>query len=108
VFPAADASYTLSVPYYFLPGALDNFHEYPLGGMMHAETIKESCLAAAERMDSRMGPHTEIFKARLAASVSADRRLKPAHGRYNGDNSESRERLSRCHDVVVTYNGVTY
>lgn len=48
---------------------------YPLGQPTHSETIKESCLAAAELMENdEEGPHYARFKRLLKASMDADQR----------------------------------
>lgn len=107
VFPIADQEYTIQFVYYILANFLDGTHPYAYGGMAHAETILESCLAIAEqRYDDAAGIHSSKFLERLAASIALDRRMKPQTGGRNWDRSD--EVYYRPRDVVVTYNGVAY
>lgn len=111
VYPTADMDYTFQVPYSVLPDYLTGSAPYCLGGASHAETIKASCLAIAEQeMDDQMGVNTAKFMERLAASISEDRKLKPASIGYNGDRSVYRGRDGRMYPGVgwagVTVNGV--
>jgi hypothetical protein len=111
VWPLADAEYTLQFQYYVLPDAMTDATPYALGGMAHAETLLESCLAIAEqRLDDASGVHTAKFMERLAASVSLDRRNKPQHLGYNGDRSDGRVPLERERYGLasISYKGVTY
>ncbi len=74
-WPQADTTYTLQGQYYVNPDAINFAFPYTLGGSAHAETYREACLAAAERfLDDSMSVHDALFKERLAASVSIDRR----------------------------------
>lgn len=112
LFPLADTDYTLQFAYYVLPDYLSGSYPYAYGGMAHAETILESCLAIAEqRLDDASSVHSMKFNERLAASVSLDRRSKPQRLGYNGDNSDGRNRLDRrgLHwQNLVTVGGVQY
>ena len=74
-WPVPDASMTLKYSYNVLPNALSDLKPNPLGGMSHAETIKESCLACAEQLnEDSLGIHTNLFMQKLAASVAVDRK----------------------------------
>lgn len=111
VWPVADQAYTLQISYYVNADALTANCLYPLGGMAHAETILESCLAIAEeRLDDSSGVHAAKFAQRLAASISMDRRLKPQTLGNNGDRSDRPDLWGRDHywDQSVTYRGVQY
>ena len=89
VFPIADQSYTLQFRYYLNPDALTASAPYPYGGTMHAETIREAVLMAAENfLDDGSQVHQMKFTERLAASIGMDRRMKPQQLGYNGDNSD--------------------
>lgn len=91
VFPKSDGAYLVTFQYYVHPDALSGVMPYAYGGMAHAETILESCLAIAEqRRDDAMGVHTAKFMERLSASISHDRRNKPQLLGYNGDRSDQR------------------
>ncbi len=104
VWPTPDADYTLQVPYRSNPYQLSTTAVYPMGGQPHAETLKESCLAAAEqKINGVFGIHTENFKRRLATSIKIDRKLHGTkHYGYNGD--RKRAPMPRH----VTQNLVTY
>lgn len=89
IYPEPDQDYNLTLTYYVNPDYLTGSKPYAMGGPQHAETILESCLAIAEqRLDDRSGVHTAQFLVRLAASIQADRKLKPALIGYNGDRSD--------------------
>ncbi len=110
-WPAADQAYTLKMTYFILPDALSGQRPYCYGGMQHAETILESCLAIAEqRRDDAVSVHSAKFKERLAASISMDRRMKPQKLGYNADRSDAHwlDRLNRRGETVVTFDGVAY
>jgi len=91
-WPSPDQAYTAQVAYYVLPDALTALLPFAYGGMLHAETIRESCLAIAEERDddTGQGVHKAKFLERLAASISADRRYKGDTVGYNGDRSDLR------------------
>lgn len=115
VYPEADAEYTLELAYYLLPNALSGSRPYAYGGMAHAETILESCLAIAEqRLDDAMDVHTKKWQERLLASIAVDRKLKAQQLGYNGDASDGKFadwRSSYRHfvnEAPVTFNGVSY
>lgn len=76
VWPTPDSDYTVRYRYSVLPNALTDSYGYPFGGAMHAETIRASCLAAAESLfnDTR-GVKWSEFQSRLVASIGMDRRL---------------------------------
>lgn len=73
--PTPDAVYTLYLPYSVLTPIISEDYPYPLGGAAHSSTILASCLAAAEA-SQRDGEtiKRDIFKERLASSISMDRR----------------------------------
>ncbi len=109
-FPTTDVEFTVTFPYYILANYLDGTHPYAYGGMAHAETILESCLAIAEqRYDDAAGVHSEKYLERLAASIATDRRLKPQTGLRNTDESDLEERYGwRDREALATYNGILY
>ena len=112
--PIPDAAYVLTYRYRVNMLALGDANQYPPGAQQHAETILESCLAAAERMkDGKEGMHTNRFRELLAASVSADRKSASPDGLgYNRDMSDraglANGNFPNPHawqDTLVTYNG---
>ena len=86
---------------------------YPVGAMVHGETLLASCLAVAEQMMDEFNNPGKMhgkYMERLAASISYDRRTALPDGfGYNSDNSDrimvstSRRRLQH-----VTRNNITY
>lgn len=112
IFPVADANYTLRFQYYILPDCLTGDRPYAYGGAAHAETLKASCLAAAEiYLDNEVGPMSANWMSRLAASISLDRRSKPQKIGYNADRSDrlgAYWRGGRHWYNGVTYNGIPY
>lgn len=112
-FPVSDQAYTLQFAYYVAADYLDTAFPYHMGGMMHAETVLESCLAIAEqRLDDAMMTHTAKFKERLLASINLDRRMKPQTLGYNRDNSDLLDRgvagRSRFFGEGITVQGTQY
>ena len=113
VFPIPDGEYTLTGQYVILPNCLTGTMPYCYGGAAHADTIRESCLAAAEKdSDDMSGIHEMQFQQRLAASISIDRRMQAQVLGYNGDKSVRMNRgaglYNRGYDwrIPVTVNGV--
>jgi hypothetical protein len=108
VFPKPDGEYTLTGRYVILPNCLSGTMPYCYGGAAHADTIRESCLAAAEKdSDDMSGLHEMQFQQRLAASISIDRRMQAQVLGYNGDKSVRANRVSGYDwRVRVSVNGV--
>lgn len=109
----ADSAYSLQFRYSVSPEALSPDNERPLGGAPHAETIKEACLAAAERDIADQGTmHYQHFLARLRASILHDRHNAPDNlGRhYDPSDYVPGMYFDRHTDAgrVVTYNGVEW
>jgi hypothetical protein len=88
--PLADADYTATLPYYFIPDALTSKNEWAYGGAEHAETLLAACFAAGEQIGDGVqnGPLYNLFVRRLAASISLDRRKMPQNYGYNADRSD--------------------
>jgi hypothetical protein len=79
-YPTPDAEYTVNYTYDIAPQDLSKTHPYPLGGPMHAETIVEACLAAAEKyLNDVEGLHEKKFLECLARSIVADQNLLRTH-----------------------------
>jgi len=88
VWPKPDAAYTIKGKYYVRQRTLRDDTEIPSGGPDHAETIKCSCLAAAEAHlnDEAGGPQYQLFIRQLQSSVDFDRRAtSPMNVGYNRD-----------------------
>ena len=65
------------------PPATSSTEPYVLGGAMHAETVLESCLAAAELIffpETGPGIHAQQFERCLRRSIEADRELTGESG----------------------------
>ncbi len=112
IWPQADKDYPLNFQYYVLPDYLNNAFPYHLGGMAHAETILESCLATAEqKLDDSATVHSLKFKERLAASINIDRKMKPQRLGYNRDNSDlvaARGDMLRWNFPPISFQGIVY
>lgn len=110
--PIPDAAYVLSYRKSLLPDALTSTDSklIPLGSMMHTETLRASCVAAAEMQDlDKKGPKWTDFMERLSASVAYDQEMgSPDFFGYNSDNSDpghyDNYHRSRVKGLV-TYNG---
>lgn len=111
IFPEADAAYTLQFKYTILPDALTDDRPYAYGGAAHADTIRASCIAAAELgQDEVIGVRHENFLRRLAMSISIDRKFKPVVHGYNGDDSDGAWMRGdgRVGYPAATYDGTAY
>jgi len=110
LYPIPDAEYLLDGLYNVLLNKIDSStYPYPLGGMAHAKTIEESCLAVAEiKVNDEAGLHKGLFQEALAISITNDRQREPDSYGYNGDNSTDRESCNgSCRPRhSVTYEGV--
>jgi len=112
-WPIPDAVYTLTYRYEGYTGKLTNDRPYPLGGMKHAETIIESCLAVAEqRANDERGQHSQLFTDLLITSIELDRKQG---ARYFGSMGspergaiQDSAELPRYPNGNVTYKGVTW
>jgi hypothetical protein len=112
LFPMADVDYTLEFQYYVNPDSLTTTFPFALGGSTHAQTVKASCLAAAETyQDNMKGVMNQEFLNRLQASISLDRRNKGQSFGINDDPGFNRGiRYNRDYVPVttpITYSGVT-
>ncbi|MEW6439245.1 MAG: hypothetical protein AB1508_19005 [Pseudomonadota bacterium] len=106
-YPTPNGRYTLAFRYQMLPGELTAAAPYPAGGMLHGETIKYACLAAAEA-EYRDGQSEMMarFAERLQASIHHDRISNaPEHMPYNADWEEPITNICSP-ETYVTYNGV--
>jgi hypothetical protein len=112
VFPQAGAAYTLQFTYYVNPEFLTGAFPYAYGGAQHAETLKASCLAAAELyQDDMKGPQWDRFQERMQASIAMDRRLKPQLVGYNADRSDwiwDQQRPNQHGYSPITVGGTQY
>jgi hypothetical protein len=107
LWPAPDAVYTLSYKYAVLPNALSADNPWPLGGEEHAETILQSCRAAADRrINGRHGEEWDLFITMLRSSILRDSRLAPESLGYNADDS-SGDRYMVTRNHLTRYNGMT-
>lgn len=78
---------TLVIQYSVVPRTITTNSPYPYGGMFHAETIREACLAAAESdTDDQVGLHQQLYEQKLKASIAfdIDQSVADFLG-YNGD-----------------------
>lgn len=108
--PKPDAAYTLIYRYSILPDAMAEAGRFPIGGMIHAETLLESCLAVAEeRLDDTAALHNAKFLQLLDASIGHDQRLAPEFMGYVGSGRLTDEACTRHSytDSPMKYNGVS-
>lgn len=110
LWPEPDSSYTLLWRGMANPDILTAINKYGLGGMPHSQTLKESCLAAAElRLNDEMGVHQQAFMRSLQTSISFDRKSLGAESvgknlvANKGDYGSS-----HADDALVKYGGVLY
>ncbi len=89
-WPIPDGVYSLTFQYSVNPEELSTDNPYPLGGMVHGETVLASCLAIAEQqLDNQQSRHYAAWMARLAASVAYDRNIQtPDYFGYNGNSDD--------------------
>lgn len=75
-FPTPDREYDIGFVCDADTGKIDPVNRpFPLGGAMHAELIRESCLASAEQLvNDEVGQHTQKFASLLASIVAKDRK----------------------------------
>ena len=93
-----DGVYVLSFHKIILTNTLTSGNPYPLGGMIHAQTIMSSCLAAAELLKDRTkGEYWDRFLDHLAAGIKQDEKLVGTdYFGYNADySSNTGSRLGR-------------
>lgn len=105
LWPTPDSAYNLTYRYAILPDRLLDTRPYPLGGAAHAETIRQACLAAAEReLNQEQGVHAASFAERLSASLAVDMQRAPDSLGVLGDPGMRRMEYEPAY--YVTYNGV--
>lgn len=73
LYPTPGNDRTLEYRYGVIPGSLTESDPYPIGGSQHSETIRESCLAAAEAaLDDSQGIHAQRFATLLVSAIRLD------------------------------------
>ena len=96
IAPIPDQDYVLQMRYTISAEMLNGDLPYAYGGVDHAETLLESCLAIAEERADDLMPQQQVhgpkFLACLAASISRDRERTTDTIGYVGDNSDDLER----------------
>lgn len=111
-YPVPDDEYEIQYRSRINPGMLVDDASVPAGGQEHAQTLIESCLAAAEEFDGNAeGPHQKRFREYLAASVARDRRSgAPQSLGQNIDRSgwDWDTEIYNPDQDVIGYGGVTY
>lgn len=107
-YPTPDDAYTLYYRYEALVDALTEDTNFILGGLKYAETIKASCVAAADARvnDNRQGAAFEDFIGLLLASIKRDRNEGRKFFGYVGTKDEygSTNYVNRT-DYTITING---
>lgn len=73
LWPTPNSEYNLTFRYNALASKLSGPDSYPLGGMVHTQTILASCLACAEHtMDDNQGIQKARFMELLTVSIAHD------------------------------------
>ncbi len=76
--PTPDAVYLLFYTYAVMPEDLDTTDKYPLGGMMHSQTIEAAIMAEAEKLyQDNVGIYENAYQQLLAGSIALDKRQNP-------------------------------
>jgi len=110
LWPTPDAEYNLRYPCYLMPNMLSSTSIYPVGGAIHSETLKQSCLAAAEvYLENTKGEQWDKFMERLQASIRLDRQtMGPDNLGYFGKSRPvGRGDRREASSYYVTYEGST-
>lgn len=106
LYPTPDAAYTITYQYTVIPNMLDANNPYPHGSSNHSETIRRSCLAAADHLvNSNLGVEYQMFIEALKSSVQRDSAHAPTNFGYNGNNDSP---LVGPKQTMVTVYGVQY
>jgi len=83
--PTPDASYTLHYRYKVLANKLENDDDIPIGGVEHAQLIRQMAIAEAElAQDKTTGPQTATAQQMLAQAMMEDSKRNPHRLGYNG------------------------
>jgi hypothetical protein len=87
VWPTPLEDVVIHLRYSVLPRTITTDYPYPYGGLLHAETIREACLAAAETdTDDQVGAHRQLYMQQLEQSKRIDAEQSVADNLgYNGD-----------------------
>jgi hypothetical protein len=102
-YPTPNAVYVLSYKYEACTGKLTSQLPYPLGGLKHAETIRESCLAAAESsINDSQQVHWNLFISMLISSIARD---QEEGGRFFGNVGSMGNHLSTSMPYTLTVSG---
>lgn len=93
-WPIPEDAFTFEYRYEMFPGLLTTTNQYPYGGLTHANTWVEACLAEAEM--SKFGNQSKIHEKRfmecLRSSIEHDRQVNcPEHLGNNNDYSDIME-----------------
>jgi hypothetical protein len=73
LYPTPDQGYALNFRYITIPPRISPTNPYPLGGVLHAQTVLASCLAAAEaRVHPDQTFYRTTFSTCLVASIQLD------------------------------------
>jgi hypothetical protein len=107
-WPTPDGAYNLRCPYQINAGAIPEDANLPFGGLPHAQTAIEACLAAAEeRMSVGNGMHQQKFLEELVRSVGHDRQVSSPKslGRSRAQDEVADGNWRDGGEVIHSYNG---
>lgn len=78
LWPTPDSDYTLHFSYLRSPAKMTADAEYPVGGLVHGDTILQCAYAAAELDQTKVaGPHVALRNVMLGKSILHDSQNRP-------------------------------
>ena len=84
-YPTPDSSYTLHYRYRTLVDKLENDTDIPVGGVEHAQLIRQMAIAEGElAKDKKLGPQSAVAAQMLGAAIKEDAARAPHVLGYNG------------------------
>lgn len=110
-YPIPDSEYILTGFINIMLNKIDrSTYPYPVGGMLHSETIKASCIACADLQVNgiKNGDQYAEFIEKLRTSISSDTAMEPRFLGYNKDSSDYKTGKLKRNVSTITYEGVEY
>ncbi len=115
LWPSPDAAYTLQLECQVNPSKLTAAKPYPLGGMLHSETILNSCMSVMEKRCHREQTYwRDAYMEALAQSIErdGDQAVPDSYGLNLDAGTRSRSAYDLLHmfhgSAVLTYDGTDY
>ena len=106
-YPTPSAAVVITYPFYIqMETRMRTATPYPLGGMVHSETIQAACMASAElQRKTEKGVWAAEYAVLLQTSIEHDKRMQPDYLGKNLDRSQTGSTFVR--NYYATVNGVT-